>query len=101
MRRVFPPSCFRPEKKGFPVTDSSPGPLILRNANFKLSSRGETVRPFDTIENGHPLLDSVTVEAPAGDQSCGRRPDDIGFMLILSTPMPGGPNAEPPAAEGN
>lgn len=69
------------------------------HANFKLSSQGETVWLFDTTENGPALLDSVTIGGLAGDPSCGRYPDGVGFVLILSIPTPGEPNAEPPAAE--
>jgi hypothetical protein len=68
------------------------------HANFKLSSRGETVWLFDTIENGHALLDSATFEGLAGDQSCGRYPDGIGVMQVSAVPTPGGPNSEPWAA---
>ena len=70
------------------------------HANFKLSSQGETVWLFDTIENGHALLDSVTIGGLAGDQSCGRYPDGLGVLLTSSTPTPGGPNAQPQAVEG-
>ena len=44
------------------------------HASFRLSSQGETVWLFDTLENGHALLDSVTIDGLAGDQSCGRYP---------------------------
>ena len=62
------------------------------HANFRLSSRGETVWLFDTIENGHVLLDSATIEDLAGDQSCGRYPDGVGLMRVFSGPTPLGPN---------
>jgi hypothetical protein len=71
------------------------------HANFKISAGGETLWLFDTIENGHVLLDSVTTEGLSGDQSCGRYPDGAGVMQILSVPTPGGANAEPWAVEGD
>ncbi|MBP7050682.1 MAG: CotH kinase family protein [Phycisphaerae bacterium] len=64
------------------------------HANFKLSAEGETVWLFDTLENGHALLDSVTINKSYGDQSCGRYPDGIGLMQVLSAPTPWGENAE-------
>jgi hypothetical protein len=71
------------------------------HANFKLSSQGETIWLFDTIEKGHALLDSVTIEGLSGDQSCGRYPDGVGIVQILTSPTPEGANAEPRAANGN
>ena len=50
---------------------------------------------FDTIENGHALLDSVTIEGLSGDQSCARYPDGVGLMQISSVPTPLAANAEP------
>jgi len=69
------------------------------HANFKLSAGGETVWLFDTIQNGHALLDSVVFGSLAGDQSCGRDPDGAGPMRILSTPSPLAPNGEPVATQ--
>ncbi len=71
------------------------------HANFKLSSKGETIWLFDTIENGHALLDSATIEGLAGDQSCGRYPDGTGLMQVSSVPTPLEPNAKPMAVEGD
>ncbi len=69
------------------------------HANFKLSAGGETIWLFDTVENGHALVDSVTFPSLAGDQSCGRHPDGTGVVQILSAPSPLGPNAEPAAVQ--
>jgi hypothetical protein len=71
------------------------------HANFKLSAQGETIWLFDTIENGHILLDSVTIGRLAGDQSCARYPDGTGVMQVSSVPTPLGANAEPLAVEGD
>ncbi len=71
------------------------------HANFKLSAQGETIWLFDTIENGHILLDSVTIGRLAGDQSCARYPDGTGVMQVSSVPTPLGANAGPLAVEGN
>jgi len=71
------------------------------HANFKLSAQGETIWLFDTIENGHILLDSVTIGRLAGDQSCARYPDGTGVMQVSSVPTPLGANAGPLAVEWN
>ncbi|MEN6425492.1 MAG: CotH kinase family protein [Phycisphaerales bacterium] len=71
------------------------------HASFKLSAKGETIWLFDTLENGHALLDSATIEGLSGDQSCGRYPDGIGLMQISSVPTPLEQNAEPMAAGGD
>lgn len=62
------------------------------HANFKLASAGETVWLYDTLANGHALLDSVTFSDLKADQSCGRLPDGEGPMQVLSAPSPMGPN---------
>ncbi len=58
------------------------------HANFRLAGDGETIWLFDTIENGHTLLDSVTFEDLDEDQSMGRSPDGEGPMQVLSIPSP-------------
>lgn len=65
------------------------------HANFRLSAQGETIWLFDTLANGHVLLDSVTIDRLAGDQSCARYPDGTGFMEVSSVPTPLAANAEP------
>jgi len=69
------------------------------HANFKLSAQGETIWLYDTAQNGHALLDSVTFAAMAGDQSLGRYPDGTGPMQTMSVPSPEGSNAEPARSE--
>lgn len=71
------------------------------HANFRLAADGETVWLFDTIEQGHALLDSVTFEALDEDQCTGRYPDGEGPMRILSGPSPLSPNATPTAVESD
>jgi hypothetical protein len=71
------------------------------HTSFKLSSQGETIWLFDTVEKGHALLDSVTIEGLSGDLSCGRYPDGAGPAQILASPTPGEANAEPLAAGRN
>ncbi len=71
------------------------------HANFRLSAQGETVWLFDTLENGHALLDSATIDTLTGDQSCGRYPDGTGVMQVSSVPTPLGANAEPLVVEEN
>jgi hypothetical protein len=71
------------------------------HANFRLSAQGETVWLFDTLENGHVLLDSATIDGLAGDQSCGRYPDGTGILQVSSAPTPLGANAEPLVFEEN
>jgi len=103
-----------PLKWRFPEgTEVGPGEYILvwadgdtqdepgLHANFKLSAKGETIWLFDTIENGHALLDSATIEALSGDQSYGRYPDGMGLMGISSVPTPLGRNAEPMVSQGD
>jgi len=68
------------------------------HANFRLAGDGETVWLFDTIEQGHALLDSVTFEDLDEDQCSGRSPDGEGPMQVLSVPSPLGPNPMPVAA---
>ncbi|MGE5295232.1 MAG: CotH kinase family protein [Solirubrobacterales bacterium] len=65
------------------------------HASFRLSSHGETIWLFDTIANGHALLDCVAIGDLGGDQSCGRYPDGIGSVQILTTPTPNGANIGP------
>lgn len=78
-------------------TEDQPG----LHANFKLSAQGETIWLFDTIENRHALLDSVTIEGMSGDQSWGRYPDGAGLMQVSSVPTPWEANAEPMVVEEN
>lgn len=65
------------------------------HANFKLAREGETVWLYDKPANGYALLDCVTFEELAQDQSFGRSPDGTGPAHVLSVPTPAGPNAEP------
>ena len=65
------------------------------HANFKLSSRGETLWLFDTAERRHALLDSVSFGPLEADQALGRYPDAQGLMQVLSSPTPLGTNAAP------
>ncbi|MEN6336902.1 MAG: CotH kinase family protein [Phycisphaerales bacterium] len=71
------------------------------HADFRLSAHGETIWLFDTLEKGHVLLDSTTIEGLAADQSCGRYPDGTGLMQVSSVPTPLATNAGPLAAGGN
>ncbi len=64
------------------------------HANFKLSSRGETVWLYDTDTHDNVLLDSVSFEALEADQSIGCVPDGSGAMQILTLPSPLGPNSQ-------
>ncbi|MBP8910488.1 MAG: CotH kinase family protein [Phycisphaerae bacterium] len=70
------------------------------HANFKLSAQGETIWLFDTIENGHILLDSITIDRLEGDQSYARYPDGTGVMQISSIPTPLGANTVPLGVQG-
>ncbi len=62
------------------------------HANFKLSSRGETVWLYDTDARNNALLDLVSFTALEADQSMGRVPDGNGPMQILPIPSPLGHN---------
>ena len=64
------------------------------HANFKLSSKGETLWLFDTAARKHALLDSISFGALGTDQSAGRLPNGSGPVQILAAPTPLGPNVE-------
>ncbi|MBN1510251.1 MAG: CotH kinase family protein [Sedimentisphaerales bacterium] len=69
------------------------------HANFKLSSRGETIWLYDAAENGYALLDSATFENLAADQSVSRYPDGTGLMQISSAATPLRANAAPATSQ--
>lgn len=60
------------------------------HANFKLSSKGETITLVDTDANGNLLLDSWTYEDLADDASAIRTSD--GSRTVSFTPTPGSAN---------
>jgi hypothetical protein len=68
---------------------------MTMHANFKLSSKWETLWLFDTAQNRHALLDSVSLGSLAADQAFGRSPDGQGPMQALAVPTPLGPNTTP------
>ncbi len=69
------------------------------HANFKLSSREETVWLFDIDECNNLLLDTVSFNDLEVDQSVGRVPNGLGQIQILSAPSPLAPNADAAASQ--
>ena len=57
------------------------------HANFKLSSRGETVMLVDVDSRGNQVLDAITFEKQEKDSAIGRWPDATGnFQRVQMTP---------------
>jgi hypothetical protein len=58
------------------------------HANFKLSSKGETLWLYDTDANQNVLLDTVSFDTMEADQSIGRLPNGAGGFTTLAEPSP-------------
>ncbi len=65
--------------------DGSDGEL---HANFKLSSKGESVWLYDTDANGNVLLDTISYDQMDTDTSIGRAPDGGNAIQVFVQPTP-------------